>query len=136
MDPTQDPKGFVSILFDLSFKEYVTTKILKFIYILAIIFAVISALGFIGAGFTRGTTAGMLCLIFSPVILLIYIIGARVWVEMIIVLFRISQDLSTLVTIQGGSPAESSTPDGSSPSSSTAQATLPDTASDETDQAG
>jgi len=105
MDPTQDPQGFARRLFDFSFREYVTTQILRVIYILAILMAALSALAFIGGGFAQSMLVGFVFLIISPVIFLIYVIAARVWVELIIVLFRISEDLSTLVKIQGGTPA-------------------------------
>ena len=105
MDPTQDPKGFLQRLFDLSLTSYVTTKILKVIYIVAIVLAGLGALSMIVSGFRVGAGAGLLALIVSPILFLIYVILARVWVELVIVLFRIADDISTLVRLQGGTPA-------------------------------
>jgi hypothetical protein len=54
----QDRKGFFGSLFDLSFTSLVTTRIIKVLYVLAIIVIGIYALIFIAGGFSNSTSAG------------------------------------------------------------------------------
>lgn len=90
--------GFIGSLFDLSFSEFVTTKIIKFLFVLAIIGSAIGALAIIIAGFSSGSGAlGMLALLLSPVVFFVYVLLSRVWLELIIVVFRIAENTGRLV---------------------------------------
>ena len=80
-----DTQGFLGSIFDLSFTEFITIRIIKFLFILGIIFAAIGTLLLIVTGFSNGIGAGILSLILSPLIFLVYVLLARIWCEMIIV---------------------------------------------------
>lgn len=84
-----DAKGFLSRLFDLSFETFITTSIIKVLYILFIVFAGLAAIGFILAGFATDAATGIVFLVLSPLLFLLYVILARIWLEIVIVLFRI-----------------------------------------------
>lgn len=84
--------GFVNSLFDLSFKEMITTKIIRVLYVIGIVFAAVIALGFIVKSFASGFFLGLLVLILSPVIFLLYVIFFRVWCEILLILFRIAEN--------------------------------------------
>ena len=86
-------QDFFSTLFDFSFSEFVTTKIIKVIYGIGVLFAGIVAIAFIVKGFDASAFLGILALIVSPVVFIIYIILIRVWLEVVIVLFKISEDV-------------------------------------------
>lgn len=86
---SNDAKGFLSRLFDLSFQSFITTSIIKVLYVLFIIVAGLAALGFIAVGFASNAGVGVVALILSPLIFLLYVIMARVYLEIVIVLFRI-----------------------------------------------
>jgi hypothetical protein len=84
-----EAKGFVGALFDLSFTNFITTKIIKVLYIIAIILAALYALGTLGYGYAFGGAVGMvvgLCL--SPIVFLIGVIFARVYMELVMIIFR------------------------------------------------
>lgn len=85
-----DASGLVGALFDFSFSEFLTPKIIKILYAAGLVFAAIGALAFIGAGFHRGAGAGLVFLVVSPVVFLLYAMAARVYMEILIVLFRIA----------------------------------------------
>ncbi|MFN2189406.1 MAG: DUF4282 domain-containing protein [Candidatus Promineifilaceae bacterium] len=88
-------------IFDFSFTHFVTTKLVKLLYAIALIFIVIGFLTMIVAGFVSmfndsfGSGLALLCM--SPFVLLIYVLLARVWSEFLIVIFRISENISLLV---------------------------------------
>ena len=93
-----EQKGFFGSLFDLSFSEFVTTKIIKFLFILAIIGSGIGALGVVITGFASNSGAiGILFLLLSPVVFIIFVLLSRVWLELVIVVFRIAENTTQLV---------------------------------------
>lgn len=88
----ENNKSFFSTLFDFSFSEFVTIKIVKILFIIGIILALIGAITFIVAGFNLSTVAGIVFLLISPIIFLLYVLFIRVWLEIIIVIFRIADN--------------------------------------------
>ena len=92
----QSGKGFIKALFDFSFSEFIVPKIIKFLFMLGMVVAGLAALVFIVAGFANGAGAGILCLILSPVIFLLYVIMARIWLETVMVFFSINDRLKNI----------------------------------------
>lgn len=90
-------KGLLGSLFDLSFSEFVTTRVIKVLFILGVIFAGIGSLAFIVSGFRGGFLKGLLFLILSPLVFLLWTLGNRIWCELIIVAFRIAENTSRMV---------------------------------------
>jgi len=82
--------GFFRALFDFSFTQFVTEKIIMALYILAIVLFLFVVIIGVVAAFTQGFWEGIIGLIFSPVLLLVYIVIVRVWLEFIVVVFRIA----------------------------------------------
>jgi len=90
-------KGFFGRLFDLSFNEFITTSIIKVLYIIAIIGSAIGALFILGGLFATKTFGGVLMgLILAPIVFILYVILARVWLEVLIVLFRIAENTAKI----------------------------------------
>jgi len=85
-------KGFFASLFDFSFKEFISLKLLKILYILGILFNGLIVLFLILAGFKSSKATGVIFLILSPFIFLILTILARVWIEALAVAFRIAEN--------------------------------------------
>lgn len=87
-----EAKSFFGSLFDLSFTSLITSKIIKLLYILSIIVAGLAALSLVISSFAASTAAGIFSLfIFAPLIFIVSVIYARVLLEIIIVIFRISE---------------------------------------------
>jgi uncharacterized membrane protein YedE/YeeE len=85
-------KGFFGALFDFSFSEFITTKIIKVLYGIGMVLSGIAALVMIVFGFKTSVGTGILFLILSPIAFLIMAILYRVWLEFIIVIFRIAEN--------------------------------------------
>ncbi|HLB73888.1 MAG TPA: DUF4282 domain-containing protein [Sedimentisphaerales bacterium] len=90
-------KGFFGGLFDLSFTEFVTTRVIKVLYILAILISAIVALILLISGIAKGGGMAFLAIIVSPIVFFLYVLMARIWLEVIIVLFRIAENTGRLV---------------------------------------
>ncbi len=88
--------GFLKNLFDTSFSEFLTTKIIRVIYIIGIVFCGIGALIFLFSGdlnfFVR--------LIGAPVAFFLYVILLRIWLEVVMVIFKIADNTSKMVAIK------------------------------------
>ncbi len=96
-------KGFFGALFDLSFSSFITTKIIKVLYVLAIIIAGLIALGYTIAAFAADPVLGLLTLvILAPLGFLLYVIYTRVILELFIAIFRIMETNTELVHLQRG----------------------------------
>ena len=92
----REKKGFLGALFDFSFSEFITVKLIKILYILGIIFSTIVAIIFIVSGFNISTGVGIIFLILSPIIFLLYVILIRIYLEIIIVIFKIAENTKQL----------------------------------------
>jgi hypothetical protein len=91
-------KGFFGALFDLSFSEFVTTKLIKVLYIILLIVMALGYLALVIAGFSQSFWGGLLMLVIvGPIATLLYIIMARVYMELLIVIFRIAENTGELV---------------------------------------
>lgn len=92
-----EAKGFVGALFDLSFTTFITTKLIRVLYVIAIVLASIYALMAIGYGFTMGGATGAIgALIISPLVFFAVVICARVYMELVIVIFRAAEHLAEI----------------------------------------
>ena len=92
--------GFFKRLFDLSFKEFVTTKIVTFIFIITIIVGGLAAIGILIKGLSSGGGIAFASLILAPIVFFLYVLGSRIFLEVIIVLFRIAENTTRLVELK------------------------------------
>lgn len=90
-------KGLFGSLFDLSFTEFVTTRVIKVLFVLAILLSAIGASAMLLGGIARGGGAAFLSIIIAPCAFFLYVLMARIWLEVIIVLFRIAENTGRLV---------------------------------------
>lgn len=99
-----EEKGFFASLFDLSFTEFVTPRIIKVLFLLAIILLAVGALGVIVNGFANSLLLGLAALVFSPILFLLYVLCVRVWLEVIIIMFRIADNTRQTAVNTGAAP--------------------------------
>lgn len=89
--------GFWSRLFDLSFEEFITPSIIKVLFIIAMVAIGLSVLAAIIMGFVTSGALGIFVLIAAVVGGFMYLLLARVFLEMVVVFFRIRDDTEELV---------------------------------------
>ena len=86
--------GFLNALFDFTFDTFVTPKIVKFVYVLAVIWAVVAyVIVVITSFFQYGLTSGLVALVFGPLVALIWIAVVRIGLEFGISVVRMSEDV-------------------------------------------
>jgi len=89
--PSSNKFGFLRPLFDFSFRRSINVKMMKFLYILSILCAGWVALVLILTGFETSFRFGRFALLIgAPVVFLLTVIFSRVFLEMILVVFRIA----------------------------------------------
>lgn len=101
--------GILKTLLDFRFEHFVTGKIIPVIYIILL---VVIALGVLGAIIISGigglirairfesfmlAITALGTIILAPLVGILYIALLRIWFEFLIIIFRIKQDLTTLV---------------------------------------
>ncbi|WPD22038.1 MAG: DUF4282 domain-containing protein [Candidatus Electrothrix scaldis] len=94
--PEKSEKKFFGSLFDFSFSGFITTEIVKILYGISIFFAGIFAVMFIVAGFSRSVGSGIGSLFISPVIFFLQVIVSRMWLELVVVIFKIAENTSNM----------------------------------------
>ncbi len=100
------PKGFFASLYDLSFHAFVTPKIIQIVYLIALTLAALWALGFLISGFlpsygflgAQAPSFGgiLLHIIAAPIIFVLCSLGARIYLEFIVAVFRIAENTASL----------------------------------------
>jgi hypothetical protein len=84
-------------LFDLSFTNFITPKLIKVLFVISIVLAGLGALAVVGSAFMSSAIAGIFALlIVAPILFLFYVIYARVMMEVLIVIFRGSEHLAEI----------------------------------------
>ena len=107
MSTGQRDEGFFSALFDLSFTSFITTKLIKVIYILAMVGIALSALAIIIGGLVDGGANAFFGLVGGILWFFLGIVYVRVLLEFVIVVFRIGEHTATMSHALGGGAAPS-----------------------------
>lgn len=93
-----ESKNFFASLFDFGFMSFVTLRFMKVIYALLVtlilLFGLIAFVGLLLSGSSGGVALAILVV---PVATLLYLILARVSMEMVALFFRIGENTSLLV---------------------------------------
>lgn len=98
-------------LFDFEFKELVAPSFIKVLYALLLIGIGLYCLVSIISGFAAGFGYGLLALIIAVVTGFIGVIFARIYMEVIMVFFRIKDLLEQMALAKGTSPPRPRTQD-------------------------
>ena len=106
MPSTQlEAKGLLAGLFDFSFSTFITLKFLRVIYGLLMALIVLFGLLFFARTASQGGTAFLFALVVVPVMMFVYLVFARIYMELIALFFRIGENTSILVAQAGGQTA-------------------------------
>ncbi len=100
-------KCFFSSLFDVSFSDFITPKIIKIVFILGIIGSGIAAISMIAGAFAKSTGMGIVTLIIgAPLSFILMVIAIRIYLELIMIIFRISDNIAKLAGVEQVKPLE------------------------------
>ncbi len=90
-----DQKGFFATLFDLSFTQFITPRVVKFFYVLSIILLALATIVLVFFVLTQAPVPGSLkyaIIPLAPIVFFLFLITIRMWFELTIVFFRIEKN--------------------------------------------
>jgi cellulose synthase/poly-beta-1,6-N-acetylglucosamine synthase-like glycosyltransferase len=103
MPSTQlEAKGLFAGLFDFGFTTFITLKFLRVIYIVLMALIFLGGLVFLVRGLAAGGAAAVATIVFVPLGVLLYLIVARIYMELIALFFRIGENTSIMAEHLGG----------------------------------
>lgn len=101
--PSQGKKGLLGSLFDFSFRHFATPHIVRIVYMVSMVLLTISGLGWIIASFavmTSGedgaTLIGLLMLLSTPLVFLVYLAMIRMSMELYVAVTRLADDVGRI----------------------------------------
>jgi Domain of unknown function (DUF4282) len=101
--PSEQVKGFLRSLFDLSFKTYVTPKVVRILFVLYIILAALITLGGVGTALFTFPPLGIIFLILSPLWFLLWVTIWRVGLELTVSWFNLVEAVAGIAAGGNGS---------------------------------
>ena len=97
----QARKGFLASLLDTSFTTLVTTRVISVLYLLLLILVGVGLLAFVIAAIASGSAAEILvAVIVGPLVALLYVVYARVILEVILAIFRLLESNREIAFLQ------------------------------------
>jgi Domain of unknown function (DUF4282) len=91
------PRGFLASLFDFGFNSFVTPKVVKAVYVLAMILIALWLLAFAVTAFLVNKVLGIAVLfILCPILFIVELALCRLFLELVMVIFRIADDVRSL----------------------------------------
>ena len=88
----EEEKCFCSCLFDLSFNDFITKKVVKILYMIGIAIAGIAAITLIVKAFYGSFATGLVHIIAAPIVFILIVIALRIYLELVLTLFRIEEN--------------------------------------------
>src|SRR6476620_2981641 len=84
-------RAILDLVLDFSFKRFVTPRLIRVLYALSLIAATLAALAWMVSGFQIGLLSGLVTLVAGPLAFLLYVLVARVMMEIILAIFQIAE---------------------------------------------
>ena len=90
--------SFFGTLFDFSFSRFITLRLVRFLYVVSVIVLVLAMIVVIFGGFTEAVSGVEMVgyLVLGPVLAFLYLLLVRVWLELVVVVFRIGETASEI----------------------------------------
>lgn len=106
-------RGFhsvVSALFDFSFTEFVTTRLVKAIYVLALVLAGLVSLLSVAYALSRSLLTGLLAVLVAAALFALVVLATRIWLEALLVLFRLADHTAEMLEHEAAIAMNTSSP--------------------------
>lgn len=84
-------RAIFDLIWDFSFKRFITPRLIRLLYALSLLAATLAALAWMGSGFSKGLMFGLFTLVTGPLAFLLYVLTARVVMEVILAIFQIAE---------------------------------------------
>ena len=87
----------VSALFDFSLTEFVPTRLVKAIYVLAVVLG--GALGLVGVAYAlnKSLLVGLLAALVACAVFAVLVLAERIWLEAVLIFFRLADHTAEML---------------------------------------
>jgi hypothetical protein len=90
-----EEKGFIESLLDFSFVQVVTPRMARLLYFLHLFLGLVAAIGLVIYYFLQnGAAQGLIALIACAVGYFFWLLYCRIWIELLLAVFRIADAVS------------------------------------------
>jgi uncharacterized protein DUF4282 len=93
-EPMRDSRGYAGALFDFSFTQFVTTRVLRILYGVAIAAWAVGSLVILAGALNGPALVALAALVFVPIGFCIAVTLTRIWCELVIVAFRLADHVA------------------------------------------
>ncbi len=104
MTQVESRPGGLGAIFDLSFSNFVTTSIVRIVYIIGLVMIGLAWIVMVIRGFAAGAAQGLITIIIATIVMALWILFLRIWLELIIVIFRIAENTAIIAHSTGNVP--------------------------------
>lgn len=92
-----DAKGFLRSLYDFKFTSLIATKVIRFVYaLLVIVYSILAVLTLIACLASKNGVLIFFGFIILPMLYLLYLIMIRIFMEIVIVFFKMGEDVRAI----------------------------------------
>lgn len=92
-----DAKGFLRSLYDFKFTSLIATKVIRFVYaLLVIVYSIFAALTLIACLASKNGALIFFGFIILPMLYLLYLIMIRIFMEIVVVFFKMGEDVRAI----------------------------------------
>ena len=91
-EPQLDSPSLFAGLTDVGFRTFVTRKFLSVIYIVVAVGILLTAIALFASAASQGVTSALFALVLVPLLALLYLVMARVTLELVALMFRIAEN--------------------------------------------
>ncbi|SRR5712692_6791257 len=85
-------KGVFQGLLDFSFQELVTPRLVKWLYVIALLAGGVSVVAAVVNGLRESPAQGLLALVFGVIAFFVWVLYIRLALEVVIIVFRIAEN--------------------------------------------
>jgi len=86
-------RAVLDLVLDFSFQHFVTPRLIRLLYALSLLAAVLATVTWMFSGFADGILNGVFTFVTGPVAFIVYVLCARVVMEVILAIFQIAEKL-------------------------------------------
>lgn len=84
-------RALLDLVLDFSFRRFVTPRLIRVLYVLSLLAAVLAAIAWMIGGFGISWTYGLFTVVTGPVAFVLYVLVARVAMEVLLAIFQIAE---------------------------------------------
>jgi len=97
-------RALMDLVLDFSFKRFVTPRLIRVLYVLSLLAATLAALTWMGSGFAHSMLYGFFTLVTGPLAFVLYVLTARVMMEIILAIFQIAEQAQRALAARDSEP--------------------------------